>query len=429
MSERKPRAREGASSTSKGTVRPEAILLKKDGSLRQVRAVGHTEAGSSEGTAWRSFKGSNACTEHFFMIDAPKGGSFADQIAGLQERYAAALKQHGLARETAIFRRIFLSDILNQADALCDSALVEEIAENPVSTSIIQQVPLSGSKIALFAYHIDSPERFEKEFIGPRHMLLKKNGMRHLWSAGPWVDGKPTLPAPAAETRAVFEELIQVLASQGATLADHCVRTWLFIKDVDIFYQDMVDSRHELFDENGLTQQTHYIASTGIEGTSADRFDTVCMDALSLLDLQPSQISYLNDFSRLCLTKDYGVHFERGTRTAFADRMHYYISGTASIDNRGNVLHIGDVQKQTERAIENVDALLKSGGASMDDMMYLIVYLRDPADFPCVSRYLRDTFPSLPSIVVQGRVCRPEWLVEVEGIAVAPNSDPELPSF
>jgi len=379
--------------------------------------------------AWRSFKGANGCTEHFFMIDAPKGSGFADQIAGLQERYTAALTERGLSAGTAIFRRIFLSDILNQADALCDSALVEEIAENPVSTSIIQQLPLSGSKIALFAYHIESPDPFEKEFIGPRHMLLKKNGMRHLWSAGPWVDGKPTLPAPAAETRAVFDELIQVLASQGATLAGHCVRTWLFIKDVDIFYQDMVDSRRMLFDEHGLTQNTHYIASTGIEGTSADRFDTVCMDALSLLDLQPNQIFYLNDFSRLCLTKDYGVTFERGTRIAFADRMHYYISGTASIDNRGNVLHIGDVQKQTERAIENVDALLKSGGATMDDMMYLIAYLRDPADFHCVSRYLHDTFPNLPCIVVQGRVCRPEWLVEVEGIAVAPNSDQTLPSF
>ncbi len=413
MSERKLRAFEGAVSASKVVVRPRS----------------HVSSGRGEGAVARSFKGANGCTEHFFMIDAPQGCGFAEQIKALQERYTAALKDRGLTPETAIFRRIFLSDILNQADAVWESPFVEEIAENPVATSIIQQLPLSGSKIALFAYHIESPDPFEKEFIGPRHMLLRKNGMRHLWSAGPWVDGKPPMPAPAAETRAVFDELMQVLEAQGANLADHCVRTWLFIKDVDIFYQDMVDSRRELFDANGLTQKTHYIASTGIEGTSADRFDTVCMDALSLLDLQDKQIFYLNDFDRLCLTKDYGVTFERGTRVAFADRMHYYISGTASIDNRGNVLHLGDVLKQTERAVENVDALLKSGGASMDDMMYMIAYLRDPADYQCVSGYLRDNFPDLPCIVVQGRVCRPEWLVELEGIAAAPNSDPTLPSF
>jgi enamine deaminase RidA (YjgF/YER057c/UK114 family) len=429
MSERKLRARGGAAPAPKSAVRHDPVLLKKTGATPEQRSGSHVASGSREGVSWRSFTGENGSTEHFFMIDAPAGVSFTAQLAELQVRYAAALKRCNLSAQTAVFRRIFLSDILNQADTLCDSPLVEGIGENPVSTSIIQQLPLSGSKVALLAYHIESKTPIEKEFIGPRHLLIKKDGLRYLWSAGPWVDGKPTLPAPAAETRAVFDELIAVLGDQGATLEGNCVRTWLFIKDVDIFYQDMVTSRRELFDANGLTQQTHYIASTGIEGTSADRFDTICMDALSLLDLKPEQVFYLNDLDRLCLTKDYGVTFERGTRIGFADRMHHYISGTASIDNRGNVLHLGDVLAQTEVAIENVDALLKSGGASMDDMMYLIVYLRDPADFPSVSRFLRDTLPNLPFIVVQGRVCRPEWLVEVEGIAVAPNRDPSLPSF
>jgi enamine deaminase RidA (YjgF/YER057c/UK114 family) len=429
MLQRKLRAREGASSASECLARQKPVALEKGEEAAKSPSRNHVAAGSREGVAWRSFKGANGCTEHFCMIDAPAGVSFTGQLAELQVRYAAALKRCGLSAETAIFRRIFLSDILNQADTVWDSALIEEISENPVSTSIIQQLPLSGSKIALFAYHIESLTPLKKEFIGPRHMLLRKNGMRYLWSAGPWVDGKPTLPAPAAETRAVFDELIAVLGDQGATLERNCVRTWLFIKDVDIFYQDMVDSRRELFNGHGLTQQTHYIASTGIEGTSADRFDTICMDALSLLDVKPEQVFYLNDFSRLCPTKDYGVTFERGTRIGFADRMHHYISGTASIDNSGNVLHLGDVLSQTERALENVDALLKAGGASIDDMMYLVAYLRDPADYPSVNRYLRDALPDVPSIVVQGRVCRPEWLVEVEGVAVAPNNDPSLPQF
>jgi enamine deaminase RidA (YjgF/YER057c/UK114 family) len=381
------------------------------------------------GVSYRSFEGGNGTAEHFFMIDAPSEGSFADQLRGLQERYELALRQRGLETGTAVFRRIFLSDILNQADALCESPLIEEIASNPVSTSMIQQIPLSGAKIALLAYHIESPAQLEKEFIAPRHLLVRKNGARYLWSAGPWADGKPALPAPAAETRAIFDDLIQLLESQGANLSEHCIRTWLFIKDVDIFYQDMVDSRRILFTEQGLTRDSHYIASTGIEGTSADRFDTISMDALSLLDLKPQQVSYLNDFSRLCPTKDYGVTFERGTRIGFADRQHYYISGTASIDNRGNVLYPGDVRRQAERALENVEALLTSGGAAMDDLMYLIAYLRDPADYQLVHRYLHSTFPNIPHLVVQGRVCRPEWLVEFEGIAVTPNTNHSLPAF
>ena len=53
------------------------------------------------------------------------------------------------------------------------------------------------------------------------------------------------------------------------------------MKDVDIFYRGMVDSRRALFDEHGLTGATHFIASTGIEGACAHRYDVVAMDAYS----------------------------------------------------------------------------------------------------------------------------------------------------
>src|ERR671939_2083204 len=79
--------------------------------------------------------------------------------------------------------------------------------------------------------------------------------------------------SPAAQTRGIFNGLIDILAREGGTLRDHCVRTWIYLKDVDVFYQGMVDSRRELFARHGLTEETHYIASTGIEGACAHRFD------------------------------------------------------------------------------------------------------------------------------------------------------------
>ena len=117
------------------------------------------------------------------------------------------------------------------------------------------------------------------------------------------------------------------------------MRTWIYVKDVDVFYQEMVAARTALFEQHGLTRDTHYIASTGIEGACAHRYDMVLMDAYSILGLQPGQVSYLNDFDLLCATKDYNVTFERGTRIAYADRAHHFISGTASIDTAGKVVH------------------------------------------------------------------------------------------
>jgi enamine deaminase RidA (YjgF/YER057c/UK114 family) len=153
------------------------------------------------------------------------------------------------------------------------------------------------------------------------------------------------------------------------------------------------------------------------------------MDAYSALDLTPEQMSYLNDLDRLCATKDYGVTFERGTRIAYADRAHHFISGTASIDKEGKIVHPGDVIGQLAHALDNVDALLHAGSAGLADMMGLTVYLRDPTDFAGVDERLRDHLPDLPFVIVQGAVCRPGWLVEVEGVAIAPNDEPSFPAF
>ena len=227
----------------------------------------------------------------------------------------------------------------------------------------------------------------------------------------------------------MFRELTDTLADQGGTLAGNCVRTWLYIKGVDVFYQDLVDSRTVLFTRQGLTRDTHYLASTAIEGACGHRTEVVAMDAYSVLGLEPRQVSYLNDFDLLCPTHDYNVTFERGTRIGYADRAHHFISGTASIDSRGCIVHPGDVLRQLGRALDNVEGLLRSGGAAFADMTHLTVYLRDATDVGRVRGALRERCGDLPMLVVQAPVCRPNWLVEVEGIAIAADEQPSLPGF
>ena len=151
--------------------------------------------------------------------------------------------------------------------------------------------------------------------------------------------------------------------------------------------------------------------------------------ATSALDLAPGQLSFLNDLRRMCPTTDYGVTFERGARLAWADRAHLFISGTASIDAQGEILHPGDVLAQLDRALENVAALLGSAGATLAHMTHMIVYLRDPGDAAAVRGRLAARFPDLPMAVVHGPVCRPAWLVEVEGLAITPNDEARLPGF
>jgi enamine deaminase RidA (YjgF/YER057c/UK114 family) len=384
---------------------------------------------NSNGIRSKSFRGTGGGAEHFISVEAQRELGLTAQIAQIEERYATACAALDIADETAIFRRIFVSDAMNQADSVRDSALVRAAPDSPVAVSLVQQAPLPGAKIALLAYHLADDVTVSKRRLSKNDLLVEKNGQRHLWTTGLCAGENDAAASPSEQTRTVFGDLIGALASEGGTLRDNCVRTWIYLKDVDVFYEGMVESRGAVFAEHGLTSDTHFIASTGIEGACAHRYDLVAMDAYSNLDLDQRQVSYLNNFERLCATKDYNVHFERGTRIAYADRAHHFISGTASIDKDGQVVHPGDVLRQLDHAVGNVEALLRSGGANLADLMHLIVYLRDPTDFARVEGRLAERFPDLPTVIVQGAVCRPQWLVEVEGVAIAANDAPNLPSF
>ena len=105
------------------------------------------------------------------------------------------------------------------------------------------------------------------------------------------------------------------------------------------------------------------------------------------------------------------------------------IPGLDSIDQRGEILYAGDVARQLDRTLENIAALLQQAGATLGDMCVFIVYVRDPADQAFVQREMRARFGNAPIEIVTAPVCRPGWLIEIEGQAVVAASNPDLPAF
>ncbi|WP_298222097.1 Rid family hydrolase [Acidocella sp.] len=382
-----------------------------------------------EAVCWRSFRGRSGTVEHFIAIEAPVNGDIARQVEAVERLYEETLQTLGLSPQSAVFRRIFVSDAANQAAVLHTSDLFRAPPESPVAVSLVEQPPVSGAKLAMLSYHIESETPLVKRMLAPGHVLVERGKLHHLWSTG-LCTANNTGPADAhGQTFAVFGALIDALSGVGGTLAHNCLRTWLYLKNVDVFYQQMVAARRKIFRDCDLTAATHYLASTGIEGACAHRYDVVLMDAYSVLGLAPGQVSYPNDLDLMCRTEDYSVTFERATRIAYADRAHVLISGTASIDASGKVLHVGDVHRQLDRALANIDGLLCAAESEIASMTNFIVYLRDPADRARIAPVFRERFPGVPVVMVEGAVCRPEWLIEVEGVAVSKNDAPELPAF
>lgn len=223
----------------------------------------------------------------------------------------------------------------------------------------------------------------------------------------------------AANTLRIFEDYSRILAEGGLTLADNCVRTWCYVDDIDNNYKGFYRTRTEYFSTHGLTPSTHYIASTGIAGTMPAGCGVVGMEALAVKDPGKAAVRYLKGSSNLGRTDAYGVTFERGTVLTLDGSRTALISGTASIDTAGNVLHVGDIGAQTLRSWENVGVLLDEAGMSFDDVTMMIIYLRNREDYAAVRMLYEERFGGrIPHLFLHAPICRPTWLMETECIAV-----------
>ena len=295
----------------------------------------------------------------------------ASVLSGLSDHLTAEKAQ---GREL-VFVRFFLSDAQNQAPALREAMRTGNagtglplwdtaqpfarrggICGGPYS--IVEQPPLDGSRIAALVWTSAQADRY----------LFHSLRLTEEEAAG---------KSSYEQSRLLFDKYLGIIRPLGLDLKTHCIRTWIYVRDIDSNYAGLVKARNDVFTEEGLSHDTHYIASTGIGGANEVR----------------------------------SAAFERGVRV----KDHIFISGTASIDHKGRILHEGDVLAQADRLLENIRALLTEGGlAGQASVPYFIIYLRDIADYAKVDAYMQTRFPDTPRIILEARVCRPGWLIEME---------------
>lgn len=350
---------------------------------------------------------------HAILHVEPRCELFEGQLARIYEGERRLADLPRIAGSAPILKRYFLSDSTNQQPLMRQ--------ETDCAVSVIQQPPLDGSKIAVWIYL----QKGSKVANTGGMIVAEHNGYRHLWKMGMHEHKGDS----AWQTESLLINYEEILENFGATLAGNCIRTWFFVRDVDTQYAGMVKARKENFREQGLTEQTHFISSTGIGGSPADTRALVQMGTYALTGFVPAQQRYLYAPTHLNPTYEYGVTFERGTVMEYGDRAHVFISGTASINNKGEVVHVGDIVKQTERMWENVNTLLEEGGAAFDDVMQIIVYLRDICDYPVVKAMFDRKLPDTPHVITLAPVCRPTWLIEMECIAVTERRNADFRDF
>lgn len=98
-----------------------------------------------------------------------------------------------------------------------------------------------------------------------------------------------------------------------------------------------------------------------------------------------------------------------------------FLAGQVALNEAGEPAHLGDFKAQARAVLESVKRLVEAAGSSLDRIVKMTVFLTDAryrADFAEIrDAFFKRRLPPL-AIIEVGALMRPEWLIEIEAIAV-----------
>ena len=100
-----------------------------------------------------------------------------------------------------------------------------------------------------------------------------------------------------------------------------------------------------------------------------------------------------------------------------------HISGHVSQDPDGNTVGVDDIRAQTRQTLINIQTVLSSVGGEMSDIAKVTVFITDMSTLADIHAVRAEFFdPPYPAstLVEVSRLVNPEWMIEIEAVAVIP---------
>ena len=98
-----------------------------------------------------------------------------------------------------------------------------------------------------------------------------------------------------------------------------------------------------------------------------------------------------------------------------------FVSGQVARNAQGETVGKGDIEAQTRQVLENVKSVLAAGGATMDDVVKVTVFVTDVGDYAAIHKvrgeYFKTDYPASTMVEVKALV-NPDLMIEIEAIAV-----------
>jgi len=373
---------------------------------------------------------------HVALMAVPEAGVSLHKQAGQSLAAIRTALAKNCPASSVVAQTVFLKNADDQR--ACGELFAAHYgAEAPVTTYVLQP-PCNGAALAVEAWAID--RKAVKIDRQPPHLVsVSYNNVTWVHCGGI----VPETPACGVYGRSVnaFARM-RGLIEKGAGF-DHTVRTWLYLGDIvgpegeTQRYKELNRARTDFYQRvpfgrshrmKGL-KYGMYPASTGIGMGDSDlamaglAMDTTRKDVFLLPLENPQQTPAYKYHAR---HSPQSPKFCRAMAVVFGDAVITFVSGTASIVS-SETKHIGDPARQTEQTIDNIERLiaadnfaahnLPGAGATLGDMAAVRVYVKRPEDYAKCKAVCEKRLPDVPGVYVVADVCRPELLVELEGVA------------
>ncbi len=376
-------------------------------------------------------------TRRLALMVTPQGdGPVIDQAWEAVSTIRAILRQQPIPVQ-ATSQTVFLRSAADEQP--CRNLFEAYFGDHVPATNFVVQPPCGGQALAIEAWALGG-ENTDVEFPRPHVVRVVYDGLH--WTHISGVTPSPSSASAYAQAHDVFQGLASHLKSAGATFND-VARTWLYqggiveTEETTERYRELNRARTDFFAEEEAAGRMRvrrdgamfYPASTGI-GMAGRGLAASCLalqtdrDDVQLLPLEnPNQTSSFEYAPRFSLKSP---KFARAMAVIIGDYVTTWVSGTASIVDSETV-HLGDVEKQTEQTIDNIEALISSdnfrrhgvpnAGARLIDLAKVRVYIKHRADYEKCRAICERRFGGVPAIYAEADVCRSNLLVEIEGVA------------
>ncbi len=387
--------------------------------------------------------------EIYFSIQPVRGETAVEQLEDCLGQVKAALAARGLNLSNVMTQNVFIraeDDANHFTEKYAMQKVLEDFyGESMPPVNFIGQHPADGEKVTTeFIVLVPKKESvsiesksYSRDGGTYHYKVVEQDGAKWVYAGGIQDE---TATGTYEASQASFVIMNGILQAEGLTFSD-VVRQWNYIED--IVGLDGERQKYQIFNDvraswyaaasftNGYPAATGIGTSTGGVVLAFTAFGSARDDSKVVPIKNPQQI----DAHRYTQEVLVGVavdaqkqkatpKFERAKAVVDGGDVTLFISGTAGI--RGQQTVAGGIEEQTEIMIENIEALISRenleahgirAGATLRDVAQIRVYVKQPEHMEAVKKICSDRFPGIPALFLIADVCRPNLLVEMEGIA------------